>query len=198
MERLFSRISSFDVIRENQKEIKEEVTRMGERALNDPATIDKLISKYSLDVPTIVDSDIYQKKPFSTTREVSARSDYSFMYDSTTAQVTRFTFMIPFKGNHHCFDVQPSTYSMSPPFGVIVGNEIKIETDVFSGDNAQNALTSHNNNLNQIKQHLETLRKDFATYNSTLKSHIESQVESKRNKINKDIDTANSFGIPIK
>ena len=197
-EALFSKISSFDAIRATHETIKQAVNRLSEPALSDIKSADKMYEQYLANVPIILDDEIYQKKPIETTKDISRRRDYLFSYDSNSVPATRFTFIVPFKGDDNCFDFQPSTYTMGAPTGIIENHTIKFVYDVISNENAQSALNAFNNNLDRIKKHLETLRKDFESYNNSLKSTIETEIKSRLDKINKDLSTANSFGIPIK
>ena len=128
---LFSKREWYDV-ESNQKEMLEsEITSMdGDRLLN--SSVDDLctylLDKYSItDEPELKREDIVVDQ--SETQIDVSRDPMKFIRDPSRpvyAPGTEIEYSIPFNGDSGIFEVQPTTYTLNPPKGHVVGNELRI------------------------------------------------------------------------
>lgn len=199
---LFSRRDWFDVERNQKILLEEEVASMDENRLLNTSVDDLctyLIGKYSIDdVPTLRPEEIVVDQR-ETQIDVS-RDPMRFVFDrSRPAYVTgtEIEYSVPFDGDRNVFDVRPTTYTLNPPRGHIVGGELRIY--IRGIDLAPDAVTREfDTTLSQIEGHLQTLRSDTSKLSAQLPSVARNSIESRRKKLLSDQNLVSSLGYNIK
>jgi hypothetical protein len=199
---LFSRRDWFDVERNQKILLEEEVASMDENRLLNTSVDDLctyLIGKYSIDdVPTLRPEEIAVDQR-ETQIDVS-RDPMRFVFDrSRPAYVTgtEIEYSVPFDGDRNVFDVRPTTYTLNPPRGHIVGGELRIY--IRGIDLAPDAVTREfDTTLSQIEGHLQTLRSDTSKLSAQLPSVARNSIESRRKKLLSDQNLVSSLSYNIK
>ena len=106
------------------------------------------------------------------------------------------TFSIPFSGERELFFVCPSTHT-SPPRAVVESSDIliKICNENDDGPKLRDELDSV---LRTIEQYLGWQKNDIDVWNSGVRTHIESEFRSRKQKLLKEIGAVQSLGFPMR
>ena len=108
-----------------------------------------------------------------------------------------YVFAIPFTGESTLFDCQPSSYTLNPPIGKVVGDELHLtfsRTD-HDADALKQALDKR---IKTIQKYIEWIRRDVEQYNSELRSKLAIRLDKRKSKLLKDKGLVSSLGIPIR
>lgn len=119
-------------------------------------------------------------------------------YQIEKIQGTRFHFVLPFEGDSRLLKVRPSTFSLQFPFGDVENNTINFKYEVEASSDKTLVVSQFKINLQILKGWVVNVNNDANQFNTNLKTFIYNEVTSRNQKINDDLDSANSFGIPIK
>lgn len=96
---------------------------------------------------------------------------------------------IPFYGDSNIFLARANTYSSMAPIGEIINNNIVITIGLSMSEIEEYKLEQGiNDNLNNIKKHLEYAQKDLENYNKSIKSIAKTEIDyilDNYNKVNK-------------
>ncbi len=151
-----------------------------------------LISKYTLDVPVLLDD----QKQISDEREVMREiNDYGQI---RTVKMPSVTIAVPFTGDPDMFSVRPSTfYSSGWPAGEVVGNELRL-TFVSPNNNPATILSYLNNSLQEIRQYLEWMANDVKKHNDNLRALVEECLRQKKEKSLSNMNMIATLNIPIR
>jgi len=188
---LFSKVDWFSVKEHQKNHMLEEIKGYNSnKLLNTP--VDDLAEyfkkKYWIDVPIL-----HEDKIVADQREVQI--DVS--HDPTYIQGTEIEIIIPFEGDAEAFNIQPSTFTFSPPNAEIRGNTIIVK--VQGGDLTTESVKSQiDRTISDIKSYLENLRRDVEHFNDSLFSLARSAIEQRREKLLKDQNLVAGLGFPLK
>ena len=163
------------------------------------SSIDELAEKFHNDMrfetPTLREAEISQKPPEDITINHRGRG-YS---SGAKIPGTMYTLVLPFDGYPDMLGVFPSSHSTILPKGEIEGDEIRIVYRVPVGEDAAAPIKADfDRNLNLIKEYLGYLSNDVNTFNDKLLAALKVGVERRRQKLDKDDETARDLGFPIK
>lgn len=158
---------------------------------------ENLFEKYKIVIPKLLEEEIHMKSPEDVKIRTEGRGGY-YRTASTTVDGTKFTFVIPFEGDGSTFKILPSTYLSTLPYGEINSNEIRIIFKVPIGRDSSNLKVEFDKNLDKIKVYLGYLENDIKPFNNNLSAAISASVQGRKNKLDKDDEAANSFGLPIR
>ncbi len=105
---------------------------------------------------------------------------------------------VPFKGDAEFFNVQPSSYSLSPPRATIGKGELRL-TYVRTDQNAEAIKRDYQGTVNSIKQCLRS-RSQNRRRNSTdqLENLITSQIKTRKDRLLADAGMTAAIGLPMK
>jgi hypothetical protein len=200
---LFNKVSILDVLPHQERQIKEKVASLASNLILNASEEDLIASikdEYTLDMPELDESDIhidYGEEKI----DVSQDPMRAFMDRSQPFYIagTRVTFIVPFSGDANLFDVQPQgfSFSLGGPHAELVGTELHM---TFSGPNINSARakTEFDNELNQIKRNLASLKVSIDRHNSGLEQQVRSQIQQRKSKLLADASLAAAIGYPIK
>jgi hypothetical protein len=183
---LFNKIDWFSV-RENQRQqMAEEIAGYdGNKLLN--TSVEDLSKyfdeKYRIEVPTLREEEI-------TADQREAQIDVSRA--GTLVEIT-----VPFDGEAEVFNIQPSTYTMSPPIADVSGANLIIQisgTDLTS----EQVRSQVDRTINEIKMYLENLRKDVKDLNDSLLATARETINRRRAKLLKDQSLVAGLGFPLR
>jgi len=104
---------------------------------------------------------------------------------------------IPYEGDSELFKCRPSTFTLSPPHGVV--NEAHLEFKILvTHHDSEKIKRDIDRNIEDIEQYVNSIRKDVDQFNESLKSKILSLVENRKEKLLKDKGLVASLGYPLK
>jgi hypothetical protein len=159
MRPLFNKVSIYDVIR-HQKELFQqafEKVSNAELESNHDVVVTRLVEQFGINVPVLDDGNKYAR-----TRETKvdvSRDPRRFISDRSSPYYiagTEITFVIPFTGDEAVFDVQPSSFTLSPPFGDVQRGELQL---IYAVTDAQfNVEADAERSIAAIKQYLDNMR----------------------------------------
>jgi len=104
---------------------------------------------------------------------------------------------VPFKGDAEFFNVQPNSYSLSPPRATIGKGELRL-TYVRTDQNADAIKRDYQGTVNSIKQYLRSLSESAAQFNNQLENLVTSQIKSRKDRLLTDAGMTAAIGPPMK
>ena len=158
-----------------------------------------LISKYVLEAPKIHEDKMYVYDSADIDIDVS-RDPRRVIFDRSRPSYvkgTRITIAIPFEGDGGLFHYRPSTFTYSPPRGVIVGQEVRLVYETVEHDPVR-LKREHERELNEIKRYLDWVMSDVQNFNNQLESFVRENVGKRKKKLMDDLGLVAGLGIPIK
>lgn len=196
MTALFNSRKIYDLANAISSSIDNQINKMGKADFAN-STIDELTEKLTqqnkLDIPKLLEQEIHMKKPEDVKINIDRRG-----YGGKSVDGTKYTFIIPFTGDSSLFGVFPSTYLSHLPTGDVYGSEIKIVFKVIVGNDTSRMKPEFDSNLETIKRYLGFLEDDINIFNGKLAPAIKASLARRKNKLDNDEETANSFGFPIR
>ncbi len=110
---------------------------------------------------------------------------------------TQIQFFVPFTGEEDLFKCQPSTYTLNPPRGEVVGRDLVLTYTSFQHD-APATKAEFDRDLGSIKSYLECVAKDVAPHNASLEELAKKRVGMRREKLQKDQGLVTEMGFPAR
>ena len=159
MRPLFSKGDIHNVILYQKEEFKKAFQRVSNDELDRdaPGVISRLVKQFDINVPALRED---QKVAEARETQVDvSRDPMRMIRDRSRAFYvagTEIKFIIPFTGDAALFDVRPSTFTLSPPWGSIESGELHL---IYSAASVQfNLETQAERTITEIKQHLDHMR----------------------------------------
>jgi hypothetical protein len=201
VEPLFNKIDWFSVDQHQRKSLLAEINGLdGNRLLNTSIEdlCDYFEKKYQVNVPMLRTDEMVADQHET---KIDVSHDYNrFIRDRSSPfylSGTAVEVEIPFEGDADAFRVQPTTYTLSPPYGetrdgVLVlsvqGTDLTADAVRVQVDKA----------LSQIQSYLDTLRKDAQGLNGQLRAIARGAIEKRREKLLADRRLVSGLGFKIK
>lgn len=200
---LFSQIDTFSVQQNRRQQMLAEVAGLDpNRLLN--TNVDDLVSyfteKYRVEVPDLLEDEVFVDQT-EAQRDVSGDPMRRFFYDRHSGPImvtgAEICVHLPFSGDPKMFDVQPGTYTLNPPRGVVQGN---ILTSSYWGENlnADRLRGEIDTWLNDIRQHLQWQRDSFRDFNEALPREAHGAIDKRRNQLLANQNLVAALGIPLR
>ena len=104
---------------------------------------------------------------------------------------------VPFEGDSEMFYCRPSTFSVNPPRGEIRDSTLVLTWEM-PHDAARNLRPEIDRVVQEISQHVERIRTEVASFNSTLPNDAGRVIETRRARILANQGRVVSLGIPVK
>lgn len=203
MKMLFRKVSIFDVLEHQKRQIKEKIRSLEPNYVlnaSDEDLVAWLVREFTLDVPAIEEPGIhfdYREKQIDVSRD-----PMRMMFDGDEPFYiagTEVTFIIPFTGDVAFFDVQPQNFTWTGGGSrtAVVNSEIHF---TYAGANLDGASAKREfqNELQLVKQNLQSLKAATDRHNGELLQQIREQVRQRKDKLLQDAEMAASIGFPIK
>lgn len=110
---------------------------------------------------------------------------------------TRFTFHIPFTGEADLFKLRPSTFTLSPPRGIVAEHELQLVAEVpaDSRDGLKGALDA---TVEAVKTHVGYANRDVDRWNARLPDLAKQYAERRRMKVIGDREFVALLGVPVR
>lgn len=198
---LFSDACWHDVERSQLQEMRKAVEAMdGNRLLN--TSVDDLTShfeqKFQIEIPTLLTDEIIVDQREA---KIDISQDQNRMIRDRSKPVhitgTEIEVEIPFTGEAEAFKIQPTAYTMSPPRAEVRGNVLALRI-VGTNLNADGVRSDIDRTVNEIQNHLSTLRGNVAGLKTQLQNQVRSTIESRRQKLLADRNLVGGLGFKMK
>ena len=198
---LFSQYDLHGVIETQKKGIIDEIEgTAADRLLNTTpdSWVEYFQSRYELRTPVIDEAGI-------TVEQGEAKVDVSrdptrLIFDRSQPfylKGTGVTVFVPFTGEEDLFKCAPSTRTLNPPRGEAQGQELLLKYTRLDHDAA--ALKREiEQDLGQIRQHLEWIARDVAPFNGGIPQLVNERVEARRQKLLKDQGLVGGLGFAVR
>ena len=198
---LFFKHDWFAVQDHQKKQLTDEVAKMdGNRLLNtSPDDLcDYFEDKYRVNVPSLIETEIVADQNET---QIDVSRDFlrairdrnrPFYISGTEVEIT-----VPFEGDAEVFNIQPTSFTLSPPIADIRGDKLIIR--VQGADlKAEEVRSQIDRTLSEIKKYLNTLRDNAKGLNEQLRGIAQGAIERRREKLLSDQSLVASLGFPLK
>lgn len=191
---LFSQIEWYLFDRHRKAEIAAEIDRMdGDRLLNTSVEdlCDYFEEKYRVEVPVLRVEEIV----------VDQHETQNVVEDGYGRRVrligTAIEFTVPFDGDAGVFRIRPSTYTLSPPVGVVHGQVLVVRIEGTELKEHQ-VRRDFDSTLASMQDYLKSLRVNAQEFNSRLRAVARDAMERRREKLLGDRKLAASLGFKMR
>lgn len=199
---LFRLYNIFDVIESRKVDLKERIKRLPDGALRgDVHEVAKELAKeYLLNVPVL-----HEDKKYMTQQEVEIDVGGDPMSRFTLGNLdggpiyvnaTEVTVSIPFDGDSGLFNVQPSTFSTSPPRGYASDHELKLTFVVRQG--GPNLKEQYDETIRGVHEHLRWLSESISQLPAKLVEEAVPAIVRRKSDLDARAAAVNSLGIPVR
>ncbi len=158
-----------------------------------------LISEYSLEGPVIREEEICVQGQQEVDIDVS-RDPRRLILDRNQPAYVKgisITIALPFDGNGEFFHFQPSSFTMSPPIGRIIDQEVHLTYQKVEHD-SEKLKKEYTRDVDEIKRYVDWVNRDINTFNESLESFINKNVKQRKKKLQDALGVVSELGIPIK
>jgi hypothetical protein len=199
MEPLFNKVEIFTVLLNQKEQLKKTFANVSNTELDadEVAVAARLIEDFSINVP-ILD----EEKKYALTKEtqidVSRDPRRRITNRSQPFYIagTEVTIVIPFHGDAGLFRVQPTRFTLNPPFGLIHGNELhlvyRLTDSGFDIDGATNRT------LGEVKQYLQSLESSADQWKTELQQLVNSLIQKRKQERGTHSQIIANLRIPVK
>lgn len=198
---LFSKYDWFSVQENQKRQLTAEISQMdGNRLLNtSPDDLcDYFEEKYRVNVPVLKEDEITADQN-ETQIDVSGDRLRVIRDRSRPFYIsgTEIIITIPYEGDTEVFNIQPTTFTLSPPSADIRSNSliIKIQGTDLKPEQVRSEIDK---TISEINQHLNTLNDNAKGLNGQLRSLANGAIENRRKKLLSDQSLVASLGFPLK
>lgn len=198
---LFSKYDWFAVRDHQKKQLADEIAEMnGDRLLN--TSVDDLCDyfeeKYRINVPSLIRTQIVADQRES---QIDVSGDRlrvirdrnrPFYISGTEIEIT-----VPFEGDTEAFNIQPTSFTSSPPMADVKDNIliIRVQGTELKGEEVRKEI---DRTLSEVEKYLETLRNNAKELNDQLRDMARSAIERRSKKLLADQDLVASIGFPLR
>ncbi len=199
MNPLFNRVEIFAVIEHQKQELKKAFRNVTNAELDadQVALAARLIEQFSINVP-VLDED----KKYAITKEtrVDVSGDPRRFITNRSAPFyvagTEVRVVIPFQGDPGLFEVQPTMFTLNPPFGEIHDHELHLVYQLTDAQFDVEAAT--NRTISQIKQYLQSMQGSAEQLKSEIQQLVNSLIEKRKQERGTHSDIVARLKIPVR
>lgn len=198
---LFNKFDWFSVDQNQRKQLVAEIDSLnGDRLLSTPVEdlCDYFENKYRIEVPILRPDEIVADQ--QETRIDVSHDHRRFIRDRSEPfylKGTAIEVIVPFDGDAEAFNVQPTTFTLSPPRGEVHDGSLtlRIEGTDLTADQVRGEI---DRTLSEIQGYLTTLRGNAQSLNDQVRSVARGAIEGRRQKLLADRSLVGSLGFKIK
>jgi len=157
------------------------------------------VEKYSLDAPILDPNNKSILNQSEVDIDVSRDPMRAVLDRSRPCYVKgiSITIAIPFSGDGAFFQYTPSSFTLNPPRGEIVGQEVHLIYSQIE-HNADELSREISKRTGDIQQYLGWVKRDIDGFNRDFEPFVRDAIRQKKVKRLKDLDLVSKLGIPIK
>lgn len=181
MNPLFNRVDIFSLIEHQKQELKQAFQGVSNEELDkDPVAVAaKLIEQFSINVPVL---DEEKKYALTQETQVDVSSDPRRMIRDRSRPFyisgTEVRVVIPFYGDAGMFEVQPTMFTLNPPFGEVHDHELHLVYRL--ADASLDVEADSNRTIGQIKQYLQSLQGSAEQLKSDIQQFVNSMIAKRK------------------
>ena len=189
----------FDAVKEAAKKEVESIDTDSLLKSSEEDFVRYFSDKYALD-PPILDADNKSISPPSDVDIDVSRDPMRAVFDRDEPCYVKgvtVTVSVPFSGDGTFFMYTPSPYTMSPPRGDIIEQELHL---IFCQiePNAEELQREISSRINEIQQYLGWVKNNIEGFNKEFGPFIREVIRQRKQKKLKDLDLVAKLGIPVK
>ncbi len=198
---LFNKVDMYSVCENQKKRLRDDIYAAQEMELfseNEADLINKFATKHDLTVPEIREDRIESSQEPAQIdvsqdrrRAVFDRSRPFYMPG------TIYTIHMPFTGEAELFNVQPSSFSLSPPRGRVEGDELQFIYETLP-DIPIDIKGDYQRRLGEVKQYLGRLRNSAVQLNDELLHLATLHVQTRKKQIETARRASVDLGLPVR
>ncbi|MGK9369407.1 hypothetical protein ACSSWA_10925 [Melioribacter sp. Ez-97] len=198
---LFNKYDLSSVILAQERKLAGEISNLNQNYLFN-TTEDELI-KYFVDKYTIPPIILYLEKVTIEQSEVnidvSQDPSRAILDRSKPVYIkgNRIKYFVPYTGEKELFFCRPSTSSYILPTCEISDDEIIILVDTLE-ENPEKINEIYRRTIQNISQYISWVNNDISGFNNSLKSKVIALINSRKEKLNKNISMVNRLGFPLR
>jgi hypothetical protein len=181
MNLLFNKTSIFNVLQHRKDQFKEAFKRVSNAEMDGdtPGVVARLVEQFSIRVPVLDDANKFARTK-ETQVDISRDPRHRIFGMSQPFHIsgTEVTFVIPFTGDTAAFDVQPTSFNSSPPFGEVHKGELHLIYTL--ADTQFNVEAEAERNIAQIKRYLDNMRPSAEQLKGELEQLAASLIERRK------------------
>jgi hypothetical protein len=199
MNPLFHRAEIFAVIEHQKQELKKAFQNVTNAELdaNPVAIAARLVEEFSINVPVLD-----EEKKYALTKETQVDVSHDprrHIFDRSRPFYiagTEVTIVFPFHGDAGLFEVQPTMFTLNPPFGEIHANELHLVYELT--DSAFDVEAAANRTIGEIKQYLQSLLGSAEQLKGDLQRLVSSLIEKRKQERGMHSQIVAGLKIPIR
>lgn len=201
-ELLFNKYDIFSVVQARTQTVKKRVQSIPANMLlnaSEHDLVQALLDEFHLNVPVIKDEEIHIAHSGEAQIDVS-RDPMRMIHDRSQPFYmpgNKTVIAVPFDGDAEFFNVQPSSFSLSPPRAQIGKGELLL-TYVRTDPNAEAIKREYKATVDSIKNYLRSLSESAAQFNGQLESLVRSQMKARKDRLLADAGMTAALGLPMK
>jgi hypothetical protein len=201
-ELLFNKYDIFSVVQGQTATVKKRVQSIPANTLlnaSEHDLVQALLDEFHLNVPVIKDDEIHIAHSGEAQIDVSG-DPMRMIYDRSQPFYmpgNKTVIAVPFDGDAEFFNVQPSSFSLSPPHAQIGKGELLL-TYVRTDPNAEAIKREYKTTVDSIKNYLRSLSESAAQFNGQLESLVRSQMKARKDRLLADAGMTAAIGLPMK
>jgi hypothetical protein len=199
---LFNKAEMYSVVQGHTNAVKKKVQAIPANTLlnaSEHDVIQAVVDEFRLNVPIIKDDDLYIAHSGEAQVDVSRDPMRMIMDRGQPFHIpgTKIFIAVPFEGDAGFFDIRPQTFTMNPPRGEVVKDEIRL-TYVRTDHDAESIKREYQRTLASIREYLKWLSESASQFNSQLEGLVTQQVKTRKDRLLADAGMAASIGLPMK
>lgn len=175
----------YGVVESRKAQVKQRVEQIPKNTLlsgSEEDLVAALVEDLRLDVPAISDEHLVETHE---TRVDVSRDPMRLILDPSRpfyVPGTEVVIAIPFRGDPAFFQIRPSTFSMNPPRGAVVGSELHLSYTRTDADGAA-VKRQYDSDLAQIRSSLQALSTAAEQFHRELPDRVRTELHGRKNRI---------------
>lgn len=200
--RLFSGSTLYDFLEKRKSAVISEIASYNAEyilSVNETELTEYFYQRHSITPPSLQEDQIEISPPEDIDIDIRDDPSYFVRDRSRPAYIkgTRIIIHIPYHGDSSLFNYQPSTFRTSSTEAQVKGDEILLLID-GKADNPERFKSRCDQETENIKDYIDWIRADIEKYQRELNSIIPTEIQKRKEKINRDKALVESLGIPLK
>jgi hypothetical protein len=196
----YGRGDMFSVVQSRHTQIKPSIEKIPKEKLLNASEEDlvaALTEDLRLDVPVISEDHFVESHESKVDvsrdpRRLILDASQPFYVPGTMVVVS-----IPFTGDPAFFRIQPSTFSLNPPRGAVVGNELQLKYNRTDPDAAE-VKRQYESDLQQIRSSLQSLSSSAQQFQQELPGLIRNEIQARKKRLLAADDMVATLGLKLK
>ncbi|WP_263383383.1 toll/interleukin-1 receptor domain-containing protein [Granulicella arctica] len=195
---LFSRHDIYSVLENQKNSLRLNARKAPESwaSEDDAVIVNRLVTEFEIEVPQLQEAHIEMSQTevdvdvsHDPMRFISNRSRPHYI------KGLKFIFHIPFIGDGGLFEVQPASFTLNPPRGKVVGQELQFVYEA-TYERATGVKATMESELSKVKNYLNSLRPSAEQLKIELKQLATAEWQTRKSKFSERETLLSSFSFP--